>query len=81
MIEDTEEIANPTPKAPLGPSMDVDNLGQRKPRNNSSAKYYSQGKPDSGKETRTCYNSLVNQIIQAHLLQAAAPYPYALVLY
>ena len=36
--------------------MHVDNLERGKPRNSSSAKYHGKGKPDNGKETRTCYN-------------------------
>jgi hypothetical protein len=36
--------------------MHVDNVERGKPRSNSSAKYHGKGKPDNGKETRTCYN-------------------------
>jgi hypothetical protein len=37
-------------------NMDVDNVERGKPRNSSAAKYHGKGKPDNGKETRTCYN-------------------------
>jgi hypothetical protein len=36
-------------------NMHVDNV-EHGPRRNSSAKYHGKGKPDNGKETRTCYN-------------------------
>jgi hypothetical protein len=36
--------------------MHVDNVERGKPRSASSAKYHGKGKPDNGKETRTCYN-------------------------
>jgi hypothetical protein len=36
--------------------MHLDNIERGKPRSGSSAKYQGKGKPDNGKETRTCYN-------------------------
>ena len=36
--------------------MHLDNIERSKPRGDSSAKYHGKGKPDNGKETRTCYN-------------------------
>jgi hypothetical protein len=36
--------------------MHVDNVERSKLRSASSTKYYSKGKPNNSKETRTCYN-------------------------
>jgi hypothetical protein len=37
-------------------SMHLNNIERGKPRNDSNTKYRGKGKPENGKETRTCYN-------------------------